>query len=30
VRLVLGDTVTGQCWLNEHDVSGRIGRSAAP
>lgn len=27
VRLVLGDTATGQCWLEEHDVVGRIGRS---
>ena len=27
VRLVLGDTDTGQCWLDEHDVAGRIGRS---
>lgn len=28
VRLVLGDTATGRCWLDEHDVVGRIGRSA--
>jgi hypothetical protein len=27
VRLVLGDTATGQCWLEEHDVVGCIGRS---
>jgi len=27
VRLVLGDTATGQSWLEEHDVVGRIGRS---
>lgn len=27
VRLVLGDTATGRCWLDEHDVVGRIGRS---
>jgi hypothetical protein len=27
VRLMLGNTVTGQCWLEEHDVIGRIGRS---
>lgn len=27
VRLVLGDTATGRCWLNEHDMVGRIGRS---
>ena len=28
VRLVLGNTVTGEPWLNEHDVVGRIGRSS--
>lgn len=27
LRLVLGDTATGQCWLDEHDVVGRIARS---
>lgn len=27
VRLVLGDTGTGRCWLDEHNVVGRIGRS---
>jgi hypothetical protein len=27
VRLMLGDTATGRCWLDEHDVVGRIGRS---
>lgn len=27
VRLILGDTVTGRIWLDEHDVVGRIGRS---
>ena len=27
VRLVLGDTASGRCWLDEHDVVGRIGRS---
>ena len=27
VRLVLGDTATGRCWLDEHDVVGHIGRS---
>lgn len=27
VRLILGDTSTGQTWLEEHDVVGRIGRS---
>lgn len=27
VRLILGDTGTGRCWLDEHDVVGRIGRS---
>ncbi|CAM3996056.1 hypothetical protein [Paracidovorax anthurii] len=27
VRLVQGDTATGRCWLDEHDVVGRIGRS---
>ncbi len=27
VRLVLGDTVTGQPWFDEFDVVGRIGRS---
>jgi hypothetical protein len=28
VRLMLGDTATGRCWLEEHDVVGRIGRSS--
>jgi hypothetical protein len=28
VRLVLGNTVTGEPWLNEHDVVGKIGRSS--
>ena len=27
VRLMLGDTGTGRCWLSEFDVVGRIGRS---
>ncbi len=27
VRLVLGDTRSGEPWLEEHDVAGRIGRS---
>ncbi|WP_038214437.1 hypothetical protein [Xenophilus azovorans] len=27
VRLVHGNTTTGRCWLDEHDVVGRIGRS---
>ena len=27
VRLILGDTSTGEPWLEEHDVIGRIGRS---
>jgi len=27
VRLVLGDTGTGRCWLDEYDVVGCIGRS---
>lgn len=27
LRLMLGDTATGQCWLSEHEVVGRIGRS---
>ena len=27
VRLILGDTSTGEPWLEEHDVVGRIGRS---
>ena len=27
VRLILGDTTTGDSWLDEHDVVGRIGRS---
>lgn len=27
VRLVLGDTTTGESWLDEHDVVGTIGRS---
>lgn len=27
VRLMLGDTATGRCWLEEHDVVGHIGRS---
>lgn len=27
VRLMLGDTTTGQCWLEEHGVVGRIARS---
>lgn len=26
-RLMLGDTTTGECWLDEHDVVGHIGRS---
>lgn len=30
VRLVLGDPATGRCWLDEHDVVGRIGRSIGP
>ena len=28
VRLILGNTVTGEPWLNEHDVVGTIGRSS--
>lgn len=28
VRLVLGDTATGEVWLDEYDVVGTIGRSA--
>ena len=28
VRLVLGNTLTGEPWLNEYDVVGRIGRSS--
>ena len=28
VRLIQGDTETGRTWLDEHDVVGRIGRSA--
>ena len=27
LRLILGDTATGEPWLEEHDVVGRIGRS---
>lgn len=27
VRLVQGEAATGRCWLDEHDVLGRIGRS---
>lgn len=27
VRLILGSTVTGEAWLDQHDVVGRIGRS---
>ena len=27
IRLILGDTLTGEPWLEEHDVVGRIGRS---
>ncbi len=27
LRLILGDTATGQSWLDEHDVVGHIGRS---
>ena len=27
IRLILGDTSTGEPWLNEHGVVGRIGRS---
>ena len=27
IRLILGDTSTGEPWLEEHDVIGRIGRS---
>lgn len=27
IRLILGDTSTGEPWLEEHDVVGRIGRS---
>jgi hypothetical protein len=27
VRLILGDTTTGESWLDEHDVVGTIGRS---
>ncbi|RTL56522.1 MAG: hypothetical protein EKK46_04780 [Rhodocyclaceae bacterium] len=27
IRLILGDTATGEPWLDEHDVVGRIGRS---
>jgi hypothetical protein len=27
IRLILGDTRTGEAWLEEHDVVGRIGRS---
>jgi len=27
IRLILGDTLTGEPWLEEHDAVGRIGRS---
>jgi hypothetical protein len=30
VRIFLGDALTGQDWLNECDVYGRIGRSTGP
>lgn len=30
VRLVLGNTVTGESWLDEYDVVGTIGRSSGP
>lgn len=30
VRLVLGNTETGQSWLDEHEVVGTIGRSMGP
>jgi hypothetical protein len=30
VRLVLGDTATGESWLDEYDVVGTIGRSTGP
>jgi len=30
VRLIFGDTVTGQSWLDEYDVVGRIARSTGP
>ena len=30
VRLILGDTHSGEPWLEEHDVVGRIGRSLGP
>ncbi|MCL1960605.1 MAG: hypothetical protein FWG56_02225 [Desulfovibrionaceae bacterium] len=30
VRLILGDTATGQGWLDEYDVVGLIGRSTGP
>jgi hypothetical protein len=30
VRLVLGDTATGESWLDEYDVVGTIGRSIGP
>lgn len=30
LRLMLGDTATGRCWLDEYDVVGRIGRSSGP
>lgn len=28
IRVHYGDTTTGQDWLEEHDVTGRVGRSA--
>ncbi|MBT9599298.1 MAG: hypothetical protein IV094_25220 [Vitreoscilla sp.] len=30
VRLVLGDTATGESWLDEYDVVGTLGRSSGP
>ncbi len=30
IRLILGDTRSGEPWLEEHDVVGRIGRSTGP
>lgn len=30
VRLFIGDNDTGECWGDEHDVTGRISRSMGP
>lgn len=30
IRIFLGDLKTGECWLEENDVVGRIGRSMGP